>query len=235
MNKWQKLAFVYIFIGVLLVSNSVIQVREREIVPLTNIRASLSDTDTVFVSDDSFVIGQLEACHIKAVNDENCIKNVEEICSNNQECRAVEIPKCLLYYEEADCQQTHNRATRLFANHSRDAFGNLNASGAIVPVRSIQLSTGTTTPAINDNVCQATVITGNSLDPVNASTTRFNEGNYTVFNTFTATGTQSDINKVCLSNHTSMQYLFASALFPSAVNMINNDQLTVNYSIAFIP
>jgi len=143
---------------------------------------------------------------------------------------------------QEECQETHNVVTRIGKNHTRDILGgivNATSDGVVGGIngtwRYLQLSTGTTDPNQNDNVCEITVVTAGGLaitDGPNASVSKFNEGNFSVVKTFTATATQAGIAKVCLFNQTVGGRLQASAEFPSTVNMEPNDQLTVNYSIA---
>jgi len=127
----------------------------------------------------------------------------------------------------------HNRGTRILENHTRDGMGDLNATGSSFPLKSIQFSTDSALPTINVNTCPSGV-TGLGLDPVNVTTrTKYDEGNLTLYHSFSCTGTTNNLQKICVSNHTNMNYIFATTLFTPVVNCGNGDTLNINWSIDF--
>ena len=133
-------------------------------------------------------------------------------------------------------QYVHNKVTELGLNYTRDVISGLGVppiNGSLNNWTAIELSTDGTAPAATDRSCPSAV-TGSGLDIARATTIiKQNTGNFTASKTFSVTGTQAGIQKVCLSNNTaSAGYgLMASALI-SSTNVANGDTLIVNYSVA---
>lgn len=124
-----------------------------------------------------------------------------------------------------------NAVTNWGMNHTRDALtGNLSAGAAALDT--LELSTNATSPVVTDGTCPQ-VVSGNGLGQVIAGMdwepSHF--GNFSVQWTWTATGTQSGIAKVCLTNGTSNDILFASSVLSSVVNAESGDALTVKYFV----
>jgi len=122
----------------------------------------------------------------------------------------------------------HNTVTGFGLNNTRDKL--MRADSSLSNWSSMQLSTGTTGPAQADAACEATIITTNGLGMANGTMAVANIGNFTVIKTWTASGTQTGIAKVCLHNATS-NHLMASALISPTVNVASGDNLTVTYYI----
>jgi hypothetical protein len=132
-----------------------------------------------------------------------------------------------------------NTVTALGKNNTRDILGGFapyNDTTTVAGMRFnwtvIQLSTDGGAPALTDLTCP-TAVTGNGLDIAVAGTiVKQLTGNFTVSKTFSVTGTQAGIQKVCIHNSTlTGGPLMASALI-SSTNVQSGDTLTVNYSVA---
>jgi hypothetical protein len=137
-------------------------------------------------------------------------------------------------------QYAWNTVTEEGLNWTRDVISGLYLTGTNVNRTNygnwsfIELSISGTTPAVTDSVCPS-VVTGNGLGIAQATTiVRQNRGNYTVSVTFSPTGTQTGITKVCLSNNSASAStdLMASALLAVNTSVVSGDTLIVNYSVA---
>lgn len=135
-------------------------------------------------------------------------------------------PKC---DQPSEVQTVHNLVTDLGLNNIRDQISDLNGA----PTAAwdyIQLSTNTTTSS-TDITCEDNV-TGNGLDIAQGTAVAAGTGNYTLTKTFSVSGTQNSITKVCLHNSSAVgAFLMAEAVITST-SVISGDTLIINYSVA---
>lgn len=130
-----------------------------------------------------------------------------------------------------------NKVTDIGLNHTRDILMGRVGTGVSANVSILQLSTNTDAPLSTNTSCP-NPITGNGLDvaagTINIATGGIH-GNYSVNKTWSATGSQAGIAKVCLHNSSTAtgNITFATALLSSAVNVENGDELSVFYYIKF--
>lgn len=120
-----------------------------------------------------------------------------------------------------------NTVTGRGLNNTRDS---LMTTDTLEEWKTLTLSDGATGPAQGDAVCEATIVTGNGLASANGTLAIANIGNFTITKTWTASGTETGIAKVCVFNGTGNE-IMASALISPTVNMGANDNLTVTYYI----
>lgn len=127
-----------------------------------------------------------------------------------------------------------NTVTNIGLNHTRDALMGRLADSTVTNVSVLQLSTDAGAPSATDTTC-ASAITGNGLDAALGTATEqtSHHGNYSLNVTWTATGTQANVKKVCLHNSTvtGKNITFATSALSSTVNMENTDTLTVYYYV----
>lgn len=130
-----------------------------------------------------------------------------------------------------------NKVTNIGLNHSRDAMmGQLNQT--VVNISVIQLSTNGDAPDGTETACPSAVV-DNALDAglgtiAFAGAAAVADGNYSINKTWNPTGSQADIQKVCLHNSTlPTNITFSTALLSSAVNVENGDELSVYYYVKF--
>ncbi len=148
-------------------------------------------------------------------------------------------PSCLDYPANPQCDQNptvveaHNLVTETGKNNTREVIGGFAPATDYLNWSYIQLSTDGGAPAATDSACPSAV-SSNGLDIGAGSTVRKNIGNFTVTKTFSVSGTQTGIQKVCLHNGTATaEKLMASALI-SPTNVAAGDTLIVNYSVAVV-
>lgn len=133
----------------------------------------------------------------------------------------------------SDVQYVSNTVTNIAKNQTRDTRLGGGTYGGNTTWVALMLSNGSTAAAATDTACEATVLTANGLAPANGTASVQNGiGNYSVQYKWTATGTQENITKVCLSNHTdTASSLMASAVLSSDVDLVSGENLTITYYI----
>jgi len=124
-------------------------------------------------------------------------------------------------------ERVHNTITNLGKNHTAKVLAGITTTN--IPVNVLALSTDTTSPTGSETTCPSE-ITGNGLASATGTTAMVGTGNYSISHTWTATGTQTGISKVCVK--TAGGDLFATALLSTSVNLESGDNLTVTYYIA---